>query len=215
MPYDAILFDCDGVLVELPDRAAMVGAMERVLDRIGVAGGPEQVVTDFVRGDLASITERCRDAGIDRETFCATAAREAIRAQLAELRSGLRTAYDDIATIERLDRPLGLVSDNHPRVLAFLQERFDLDCFQTVHGCPFTPAGLERRKPEPDNVDAAMDALGAETAVYVGDRPVDVRAAENAGIDSVLLEREDWSDHSIDVSPTYELTTLRALPDVL
>lgn len=215
MTYDAILFDCDGVLVELPDRAAMVGAMERVQDRIGVPGGPEQVVKDFVRGDLASITERCRDAGIDREAFCATAARESIRAQLAEFRSGLRTVYDDIAAVERLEKPLGLVSDNHPRVLSVLQQQFDLDCFQTVHGCRFTPAGLERRKPAPDNVDTAMDALGAETAVYVGDRAVDVRAAENAGIDSVLLERAGWSDRDVDVGPTYELSTLRDLPDLL
>lgn len=216
MTYEAVLFDCDGVIAEMPDREAMTNAMRRVQRRFELSAPPENVVADFFRGNLSSITERCRAAGIERETFCAEAAREAIRAQLFEIRSGLRSLYDDAASIRDLDHPLGVVSDNHPRVLSFLLRQFDLmDCFETVQGCPFTPSGFERRKPEPHNIEAAMETLDAETALYVGDRSVDVLAAENAGIDSALLRRKHQNPLEMDVSPTHELSTLRKLPNVL
>ncbi|WP_158058210.1 HAD family hydrolase [Halorussus halophilus] len=213
MSYDAVLFDCDGVIVEMPDRAAMTDAMRRVQQRFGLSVPPENVVADFFRGNLSAITERCREAGIERDSFCAEAAREAVSAQLTEIRSGLRSRYEDVAAIRDLNLPLGVVSDNHPRVLSFLLRQFDLTgLFQTVRGCPFTPAGLERRKPDPSNVEAAMETLDAETALYVGDREVDVLAAENAGIDSALVRREDASEQGFDVSPTYELDSLWDLP---
>lgn len=216
MSYDAVLFDCDGVIAETPDRMAMTDAMGRVQRRFELSAPPERVVADFLRGNVASITERCRAAGIDREAFCAEAARAGVRAQLAELRSGLRSLYDDVAAIRDLDRPLGVVSDNHPRVLSFLLRRFDLtEHFETVRGCEFTPAELERRKPDPHNVEAAMATLGAESALYVGDRGVDVAAADNAGIDAALVRREGQSAPETDVSPTYEVSTLWELRDVV
>ncbi|UPW01969.1 HAD family hydrolase [Halorussus gelatinilyticus] len=216
MSYDAVLFDCDGVIVEMPDRATMTDAMRRVQRRFELSAPPETVVADFFKGNLSSITERCREAGVERDTFCTEAAREGVRAQLSEIRSGVRSLYDDVAAIRELDYSLGIVSDNHPRVLSFLLRRFDLtDLFETVRGCPFTPSGLERRKPDPHNVETAMEALDAETALYVGDRSVDVEAADNAGIDSVLLRREEHSDPEDGLSPTYEASTLWQLHDVL
>ena len=41
-------------------------------------------------------------------------------------------------------------------------------------GCP--------RKPAPDMVFAAMEAIGTETCVYVGDSEVDIATAKNAGV---------------------------------
>lgn len=38
------------------------------------------------------------------------------------------------------------------------------------------------RKPAPDMVVKAMEAIGVETCVYVGDSEVDVRTAKNAGV---------------------------------
>ncbi|NHN60772.1 MULTISPECIES: HAD family hydrolase [Halorussus] len=216
MSYDAVLFDCDGVIAEIPDREAMTDAMRRVQRRFDLSAPPETVVADFFRGNVSSITERCRAAGIDRDAFCAEAAREGVRAQLAEIRSGLRSLYDDAAAIRELSHPLGVVSDNHPRVLSFLLRRFDLTgCFETVRGCRFTPSGLERRKPDPHNVEAAMETLDAESALYVGDRAVDVAAADNAGIDAALVRREGRSAPDADVSPTYEVSTLWQLRDVV
>jgi len=48
-----------------------------------------------------------------------------------------------------------------------------------------------RRKPDPDMVVNALDALGvpAEQAVYVGDSEVDIQTAANAGLDCICV---DW-----------------------
>ena len=38
------------------------------------------------------------------------------------------------------------------------------------------------RKPAPDMVYKAMQAIGVETCIYVGDSEVDIRTAKNAGV---------------------------------
>lgn len=217
MSYDAILFDCDGVIVELPSQETIIEALKRTHERIGHPCSPEQTAVDVVRGNLAAIGERCASVGIDREAFCKRAATDLVRAQRRELESGLRSLYSDVEVVRELEQPLGVVSDNHPRFLAFLLERFDLGSrFETVRGCSFTPRGFARRKPSPDNVVRAIADIEASNAVYVGDRPVDVRAATNAGIDSVLVCRDDSKeDRELTVTPTDTISSLRELPAVV
>ncbi len=215
MGYDAVLFDCDGVIAESPDRAAMAAAMERVQRRFDLSGPSERMVAHFLRGEVSSITERCRSAGVDRDAFCAEAAREGVRAQLTEIRSGLRSAFDDVAALRDLNRPTGVVSDNHPRVVRALLERLGLtDRFETVFGCGFTASELRRQKPDPQGLRTAMETIGAESALYVGDRRVDVETAENAGVDSALVRRGE-SETEGDVAPTYEMKSLWGLQEVL
>ena len=57
-----------------------------------------------------------------------------------------------------------------------------------IAGCP--------RKPAPDMVYAAMEAIGAEQCIYVGDSEVDVTTAKNAGMPclSVLWGFRDRGD---------------------
>lgn len=216
MSYDAVLFDCDGVVAELPDRTAMIEAMGRVQRRFELSASPEQILSDFLGGNLSSITEYCRSAEIERDTFLAVAAREGVQAQLTEIRSGLRSVYDDIAVVRQLNYPVGVVSDNHPRVLSFLLDQFDLtSCFETVQGCRFTPSEFQRRKPNPYNLKTAMETFDAKGALYVGDREIDIKAADNAGIDSALLLRDHTAKSEVDVAPTYEISSLWQLHSAL
>ena len=52
------------------------------------------------------------------------------------------------------------------------------------------------RKPSPDMVFKAMEAIGVETCIYVGDSEVDVLTAKNAGVPclSVLWGFRDKAD---------------------
>jgi HAD superfamily hydrolase (TIGR01509 family) len=50
-----------------------------------------------------------------------------------------------------------------------------------------TSADVEQTKPEPDLVVAALEKLGTEDAVMVGDTPWDVEAAKRAGIETVSV----------------------------
>lgn len=217
MEYEAVLFDFDGVVVETPSSQRLAEALGRAYRKLDRSGPAAETFQEFVRGDVEAITDRCHTLGIETNAFCAQAAREMIRAQREEVERGLRSAYDDVAAIRSLETPLGIVSDNHPTVVSTLLDRFGLrSLFETVYGCPLTPDGLARRKPDPTNIEAAMDSLDAASALYVGDRAVDVRAADNAGIDSALLSRSDEGARpAADVTPTYHLPSLSQLPSVL
>ncbi|QCS42560.1 HAD family hydrolase [Natrinema versiforme] len=217
MTYDAVLFDFDGVVVESPSSQRLSAALDRTYEQLGRSEPATETLQALLRGDFESIAERCRSLGIETDAFCAQAAREMVRAQCEEVERGLRSAYDDVAAVRSLELPLGIVSDNHPSVVSTLLDRFGLrSLFETVYGCPLTPDGLARRKPDPTNIETAMDSLEADDALYVGDRAVDVRAADNAGIDSVLLSRSDDDARlESDVTPTYHLPSLSRLPSVL
>ncbi|WP_254764210.1 HAD family hydrolase [Natrinema marinum] len=215
MHYDAVLFDFDGVVVETPSSQRLADAIARTYETLARSEPTAETLQAFLRGDFDSIAKRCRSLEVEADVLCAKAAREMVRAQLEEVECGLRSAYDDVAAVGSLEVPLGIVSDNHPTVVSTLLDRFGLrSLFETVYGCPLTPDGLARRKPDPTNIETAMDALAAEDALYVGDRAVDVRAADNASIDSALLARDEDTGPA-DVDPTYRLESLSELPPLL
>ncbi|QLK26506.1 HAD hydrolase-like protein [Natrinema zhouii] len=217
MVYDAVLFDFDGVVVETPSSQRLSAALGRTYEKLECAGPAAETLRAFTSGDFESIARRCHGLGIETDAFCARAAREMVRTQCDAVERGLRSVYDDISAVRSLEQPLAIVSDNHPVVLSTLLERFGLrSSFETVYGCPLTPDGLSRRKPDPTNIEAAVADLEAESALYVGDRAVDVRAADNAGIDSVLLSRSaDRDPAELDVEPTYHCSSLSRLPSML
>lgn len=144
------------------------------------------------KGDIETPVERCHTAGVDLDSFRASAVGAVVGTQLQTVEAGLRSIYRDVTVIRRFDCPLGIVSDNHPCALNFLLDPFDIaQQFAVVRGCRFTRDGSERRKPSPDNLTEAMSELDVDDALYVGDRPVDVAVADNADIDSALVERDE------------------------
>lgn len=210
MSYDTVLLDFDGVIAESPTEHTMRDAFRRTCDRFRRSLPEEQALREFVTGDFEAIASRCADAGIDPDHFCAQATVETIRAQWRSVERGTRSCYEDIDEIRSLTPSLGVVTDNHPTVVSLLLRRFGLAAVvETVHGCPLTREGLRSRKPDPSNIEAALSELDAQDAVYVGDRDVDVAAATEAGIDSVLVERVPVTTP---VEPTHRVDTLRELP---
>ncbi|WP_135303396.1 HAD family hydrolase [Haloarcula amylovorans] len=210
MTYDALVLDSDGVLVEPPRPATFVEVARTALDDTGVTAEPTTVARDVAAGRLEDIAKRCRDAGVDLASFCQRAATTAFATQRRELEAGCRAVYDDIRALWDLDLPLGVVSDNQPQFVQHLLRYCGLDeLVGTVRCRSFAPRTLERRKPDPTNLGAALSDLDAETAAYVGDRAVDVETADRLGIDSVLIEREGAGP--VEASPDYRIGTLRGL----
>ncbi len=71
--------------------------------------------------------------------------------------------------------PMAVVSNKPDFAVKPLCKQFFGDIFALgeIPGCP--------RKPAPDMLHRALDALGADTCVYIGDSEVDVITAKNAG----------------------------------
>ncbi|MFL5826602.1 MAG: HAD family hydrolase [Thermoleophilaceae bacterium] len=63
----------------------------------------------------------------------------------------------------------------------------------------WTSAGdVKATKPDPDLVQAALDKAGTKEAVMVGDTPWDVKAAKNAGIDTIGVLTGGFSAWELD-----------------
>jgi phosphoglycolate phosphatase-like HAD superfamily hydrolase len=105
--------------------------------------------------------------------------------------------------------PCGVVSNNQRRIVASVLAAHGLqDLFGTIRARDPTLDSLDRKKPAPTYLEAAMADLDIERPLYVGDSETDVLAANRAGVDTAFLRREHNADVSLSVDPTYEVTGL-------
>lgn len=87
-------------------------------------------------------------------------------------------------------KKLGIVTGNLSDHVKKLLERFDLaDIFTVIVGSDI----YTRSKPDREPIDIALKRLGVDSssAVYVGDSLQDVECGHNAGIDAILVDRND------------------------
>ena len=214
-PYDAIVFDNDGVVVEPTDRTHIVDGVQRAFREFGHDPGRDHAEWSVATG--VGPAGLVGDLSLDpvafweaREDAVATAQKEATRA-------GGKGIYDDIEVLSRLDAPLGLVSNNQAETVRFLLEYHDLRGFETSYGREHTVAGAARRKPRPYYLERALEDLGCEpeAALYVGDSEKDIVAAHRAGMESAFLRRNHVADVSLSVGPTFEMRDLYGLVDAI
>ena len=214
--YDAVLFDNDGVLVEPPAHETAVEATREAFEAVGVRDPDQAHVDDIVRGTTVErLREMCAVYDVDVEAFWRARERLDERSQFEKFESGSRALYDDVRSVTNLDRPRGVVSNNHHSTVAFVLDFFGLrHAFDTYHGREKSVESLDLKKPNTHYLDRALAELGAESALYVGDSESDVRAAHRAGLDSAFVRRPHCRDTTLSVAPTHEIDSLRELAAV-
>lgn len=203
MAYNAAIFDMDGTLLNtLDDLAASTNA---ALAAHGMPGRTTDEVRQFVGNGIMNLIRRATPAGTGEDTqravfdtFCAhyadhaldtTAPYPGIVALLDELRArGVKLAVvsnkGDFAVQELVDH--------------FWKGQLDFAVGERE--------GI-RRKPAPDTVLTALEALGvsADEAVYVGDSEVDVATAAASGLDCICVT---WGFRSVQTLLEAGATTL-------
>lgn len=216
VPYDAIVFDNDGVLTTPTDRERMREAARGAFAAVGVTDPPAEYVADFATGLTAERLETiAADLDVDAPTLWYWRDRESTLVQRAAARAGEKRPYDDVDALAALDRPLGVVSSNQHPTVEFLLEHFGLgEHFDTCYGREATVTSLRRKKPNPHYIRRALADLDADDALYVGDSEHDVTAAENAGMDAVFVRRPHNADLSLSVAPDHVIESLGALGDL-
>jgi HAD superfamily hydrolase (TIGR01549 family) len=214
--YDAILFDNDGVLVEPPGDDTLVAAAEAAFAAVGVESPDDEHVADVVRGVTPDLLEQvCGVYDVDPHEFWHARDRHASRAQCAEFREATRGPYDDVAALGDLDHDFGIVSSNQHATIEFILDFCEFEhLFDTYYGREMGVESLERKKPEPHYLEAALADLGAESALFVGDSESDVVAARNAGLDSAFVRRDHCEGVELSVEPTYGVEDLWGVVEI-
>mgnify|MGYP000235868623 CR=1 FL=1 len=214
--YDAVVFDNDGVLVELTEMDLLRRAARRAFADHGVADPPEAFVDHAANGDLEALSAVEESLNISLAEYWASREDHAATHQCEAVETGEKPLYEDVAELRRLDATLAVVSNNQHDTVAFIVDHHGLDdLFEHVAGRQPTVDGARRRKPEPHYLDRALDELGTTDALYVGDSPKDIVAADRAGVDSAFLRRGHRRDAALDREPTHEFASLTGLVDAL
>ena len=170
----AILFDLDGTLLDtLGDLHA---AVNHVLFQFGYPTRTIGEVCRFVGNGARLLIEQAVPAGEEGQV---DAVLEAFQAHYAAHCDILTKPYAGIpevlaALAERY--PLAVVSNKPDRAVKELAKVYFPGLYARGEStdCP--------RKPAPDMVLKAMEALGADRCVYVGDSDVDILTAKRAGV---------------------------------
>jgi HAD superfamily hydrolase (TIGR01549 family) len=214
--YEAVVFDCDGVLVHPTPAGTVEGAVAATLRSFGVEPSPE-VVDGLTGRNLGRVRELCVAHDVDPEAFWAEREARAAAAQGGAMREGRKPAYDDVSELCDLDLPLGIVSNNQQATVDRFVETFGFEeLFATAYGREPSLDGLDRMKPEPHYLDRALADLGVapDSALFVGDSTADLRAAAALGTDAAFVRRPHRSDYDPGVSPAHEVGSLREVCDL-
>ncbi|MES3160357.1 MAG: HAD-IA family hydrolase [Halorubrum sp.] len=216
MRYDTVVFDNDGVLVGRTRFDVLRDATRNAFEECGVDDpDPDDVERMTIGATPGSVGTVCQTYGLDPGSFWRTRDDVVSRAQQREARQGRKTPYDDLDTLGDLDVKMGIVSSNQQATVDFLIDHFDgFEGFGTAYGREPTIHSLQLRKPNPHYLEQALGDLDADSALFVGDNESDIKAAENAGIDSAFIRRPHRRNWELNVWPTWEIDSLDDLFDV-
>lgn len=215
MTYDAVVFDNDGVLVRRTSYDVLMDASETTFEQFGVDPHPDHVDVMAAGVDPGQVAEIGAEYGIDPDHLWEIRDRAGTLAQKTEVYEGRKTMYEDLHELDDLDLEYGIVSSNQQATVDFILEHFDVaDRFETAYGREPTIESLRRRKPNPHYIERALSDLGTKNALFVGDNESDIRAANNAGIDSAFIRRPHREDWYLNVEPTHDIDGLGDLHDI-
>ncbi|MDY6770670.1 MAG: HAD family hydrolase [Candidatus Nanohaloarchaea archaeon] len=220
MAYDSVIFDNDGVLLDIyngPDR--FDEEIKQLLAGFGVLDPDEDDVETLTRiGNPEDQREVCEKYGIDFAEFWRRRERRSLEYQQEMIEEGKRQLYTDFNAVELLyeNLPLAVVSNNQRDFVSFILQRFRVDyLFETVYGREPDWRSLQRLKPDAHYIQQAMEDLGVSDPLYVGDSGVDVEAAQNAGIDVAFIRRPHRDGYELYHEPTHKIASLHDLLDLI
>ena len=181
-----ILWDLDGTLLDTLDD--LTDATNHVMRRFGYRSHSKDAVRLFVGNGARRLMEQAVPAGEDVDS--ALAAFQTYYAAHCQIKTGPYPGIMDALRKLGETYPMAVVSNKPDAAVKPLCAQYFPGLYARGESadCP--------RKPAPDMVFKAMEAIGVEKCIYVGDSEVDVLTAKNAGVPclSVLWGfRDRWA----------------------
>lgn len=180
-----ILFDLDGTLLDTLDD--LTCAVNFTLNSFGYPQRSREEVRRFVGNGAAKLLQLSVPKGEDwREPFAIF--QEYYRNHCQEKTAPYPGIPEALESLK--DYPMAIVSNKPDAAAKKLCAQYFPGIF-TLGESPICP-----RKPAPDMLKLAMERIGVEQCIYVGDSEVDVLTAKNAGVPclSVLWGFRDVSE---------------------
>ena len=183
--YDTVIFDLDGTLLN-----TLEDLKDSVNYALGKAGMPLRSMEEirrFVGNGVRRLLELAVPEGNGNPRF--EEVFELFRSYYGQHCNDKTAPYPHIMELLKELRERGykmaIVSNKYYAGVQELNRLYFADYVQVAIG---EKEGI-RKKPAPDTVLAALDALGSrkETAVYVGDSEVDIATAANTGMDCIAV----------------------------
>ena len=187
--FSCLLFDLDGTIIDsAPDVCASVNRVLKTMNRPAITVADTKLLVGFgartlVEKALAMTGSPGSEEDID---FLLSGFLDSYRRNPSEhtlLFPGARAA---LGRFTQAGIGLGICT-NKPEATCFpVLEALDLKRYFATVICGDT---LEFRKPDPRHVFHTLDAMGArrDAAAFIGDSETDIKAANNAGLPSVLV----------------------------
>jgi phosphoglycolate phosphatase len=178
-----LLFDLDGTLAD--SFPGISRSINQTLTTLGRAAPPEEQLRRFVGARLAAIfgelLQSEDEALVDRAIDIYRPLFDEVGILESQVFPGIPEA---LATFHNAGHSLQVVTVRSVESARLVVRHFDLDrYFDAVHG----PERAQRVCDKADLVRAALDTAGADarTAIMIGDRADDIRAARAHGVSAV------------------------------
>lgn len=183
--YDTVIFDLDGTLLNTLDDLA--DAVNFVMREHGYPERTLEEVRYFVGNGIRRLMEQAVPEQVTGEEF--EQVFEEFKSYYTSHCQIKTCAYEGIMSLlqdlHEMGYAMAIVSNKNHAAVCELNDIYFKEYIEVAIG---QREGI-RKKPAPDTVLQALNALGKEkeTAIYVGDSEVDFVTAENSGMDCVLV----------------------------
>lgn len=186
MKYKLAIFDMDGTILNTIDDLA--ASLNYVLEKSGFPARTMDEVISFIGNGLRKLIERGVPEGTDSETVDKVLAdfKEYYVVHCADKTVPYDGIIELLGNLRRNGCLTAVVSNKADDAVQELCRKYFDGLFDYAVG---ERSGI-LRKPAPDSVNEVLEKLNVsrENAVYIGDSDVDIKTAENAGMDSIIVE---------------------------
>lgn len=216
MKYDAVIFDKDGVLIDsMKDDFFWADKLRsELLREEGIDVDPEEIKEIVVAQHPSDLNEFMRKYNLTWDKI--QHLEEAVaKKKIERLKRGEIDLYPEVEKVlEKISQPKALVSNAPLRTTEFVVEYYGLEDYFRKILSPSTDnmqKYIRKKKPNPEMVRKAIEALDAENPLMVGDTSDDMEVAENAGIDCCLVNpHKPYMNHD----PKYRFDSLKGILEI-
>lgn len=185
MKYSTVIFDLDGTLLDTIDDLA--GSANHALVAMGYEALPLDLVRSYVGHGIRDLVSKCIPGGLDNPKFeeCFAEFKRHYYAHCADATRPYAGMVELVKKLSEKEYKLAIVSNKADAPVNTLNDKF----FGNYISLAIGERPELKKKPDPAAVEFALKELGSEKfeAVYIGDSEVDVKTAENSGIDCILV----------------------------